>query len=173
MTTPKKPSKKFNSKAEALPIASDEIFQVVAALNGFDIQGFDEWLNRMEPCGAKDELSERRRWAWEAVRPGPGNINHDALLRHLEWMLLRWKYIRREEYILPLARSGKLIDDARKKPKRAELQQWIDKQVSNRTGETAKQIWERAPQKFRDDIGFERFTKRVTAARKKAGIGRK
>ena len=87
----------------SLASAELEAFAIDCALHGFDLPKFDLWLGAMESCGAKEELLERRQWAWEAVRRDQPK---DSLLRHLEWMLLRWRYIRREEYILPLARTG-------------------------------------------------------------------
>lgn len=152
----------------------EQVFRCNAALYGFDIWSFDEWLAAMEDCGAKKELTERRQWAREAIQIGA--INTDALLRHLEWMMLRWKYIERTDFLVPLARAGKAIDDGRRKPKRPELQAWIDTQVSRATGETARHLWNRAPDWITDPddgIGFDRFTKRITASRKRAGVGRK
>jgi hypothetical protein len=52
------------------------------------------------------------------------------------------------------------------KQKRPELQEWIDQAVSVGR-ETAKELWNRAPEWITDQIGFDRFTKRVTEARKK------
>lgn len=83
----------------------EQVFRCNAALYGFDIWSFDEWLAAMDDCGAKRELIERRQLAREAIQIGA--INTDALLRHLEWMLLRWKYIRRTDYLMPLARTGR------------------------------------------------------------------
>ena len=53
------------------------------------------------------------------------------------------------------------------------LQDWIAKQVQRRTGETAHDLWNRAPEEFTEAIGFDRFRKRVSRARKEAGLGRK
>lgn len=53
------------------------------------------------------------------------------------------------------------------------LQDWIAKQVQRRTGETAHDLWNRAPEVFTEAIGFDRFRKRVSRARKEAGLGRK
>ncbi len=91
----------------------EELFSTMAALEGFDITGFDAWLAGMDECGAKRELTERRQWAKDAVQYGA--VNRDALLRHLEWMLLRWKYIRRTDYLLPLARTGDKVKRGGKK----------------------------------------------------------
>lgn len=60
-----------------------------------------------------------------------------------------------------------------RKPRRPEVQEWINRQVARQTGETAKEIWDRAPYDVTDLIGWERFKKRYAQARKDAGIGRK
>ena len=147
---------------------ADEVFCTMAALEGFDIQGFDRWHAALDECGAKLELAERRAWAKAEIKPGA--INRDALLRHLEWMLLRWKYIKREEYILPLARAGKAIDTGRKKPKRPDVQAWIEAEVGKGTGETAEQLFNRAPEWLSDQIALDRFRKRYAVARKNNGL---
>lgn len=74
----------------------------------------------------------------------------------------------------PQAKRDKARQDGTKKPREpvAGLQAWIDAQVKRATGETAGQLWERAPEWLTDAIGFDRFRKRVTAARKTAGMGR-
>lgn len=162
----KKPKKK--PPAEAGADVADEIFCTMAALEGFDIQGFDRWHAALDDCGAKLELAERRAWAKAEIKPGA--INREALLRHLEWMLLRWKYIKREEYILPLARAGKAIDTGRKKPKRPVVQAWIEAEVRKNTGETAEQLFNRAPEWLTDQLALDRFRKRYTTARKSAGL---
>lgn len=83
----------------------EEVFQWTAILYDFDIEGFDKWHSSLGECGAHKELTERRASAKDAALKN----NEDALMRHLEWMLLRWKYIKREDYILPLARTGKRV----------------------------------------------------------------
>lgn len=81
-------------------------FAVACMLYGFNLPEFDLWLSALENCGAKTELLERRKLAWEATR---NNKPEDSRKRHLEWMLLRWQNIRREEFILPLARTGQKV----------------------------------------------------------------
>lgn len=73
----------------------------------------------------------------------------------------------------PLAKAGKAVIDGRKKPKRPELQAWIEKDVARNPGSTAKDRWARAPDWITDAIAIDRFVKRVTKARQSAGIGRK
>lgn len=61
-------------------------------------------------------------------------------------------------------------DAARQKgtraPRQPELQGWIADQVARGTGETAAELWGRAPDWITDVIGFDRFRKRMTAAKK-------
>lgn len=171
----KKPAKKSPEQFQPIPAwdrgTAEEIFAARYALQGFDLDVFDQWLSTLVDCGAKTELIERRELALAAFCKDPNN--KDATVRHLDWILVRWREIRREQFLLPLARAGKVVDEARRKPKRPELQEWIDKQVAACAGETIKDLWRRAPDWVSDEIGFDRFTKRVAAARKKAGIGRK
>lgn len=67
----------------------EEAFQVRAALEGFDLEGFDAWLRTLPSGGAETELPERRGLAKKAFIAD----SQEGLLRHLEWMLLRWKHI--------------------------------------------------------------------------------
>ncbi len=78
---------------------SDEAFTTYAALMGFDIQGFDKWLPKLQGTGAYTELTERR----EAAKVAASALNESELLRHLEWLLLRWKWITRADALAPLA----------------------------------------------------------------------
>lgn len=84
-------------------VIREEAFGVGCALQGFDLLDFDAWLEALAPCGAKDELTQRRALALEA------RLSSDAqtFLHHLEWMQLRWRSICREEFLLPLTRKGK------------------------------------------------------------------
>jgi hypothetical protein len=72
---------------------TDEAFTTYAAIQGFDIQGFDRWLPTLVGTGAFDELTQRRQAALEAML-----ANDEAtVLRHLEWMLQRWREIDRSD----------------------------------------------------------------------------
>lgn len=52
------------------------------------------------------------------------------------------------------------------KPKNAPLQEAISKLVMRHPRLTAKELWQEASSEVTDQIGFERFRKRVTEARK-------
>jgi len=152
-----------HASPEAMGFATTCIFR------GFNLPEFDLWLSALRDCGAKIELLERRKNALAALWEN----NEDSLARHLEWMMLRRLIIERNDFMLPLAKSGKAVTDGRKLPKRREVQKWIDAEVAKKTAETAKKLWSRAPDWLTDQIGFDRFQKRFTQARKKAGNGRK
>lgn len=51
-------------------------------------------------------------------------------------------------------------------PRNPKLQQWIEKQVQRLPDATAKEIYRDAPAWVTDDVGEDRFIKRVTQARK-------
>ena len=82
-------------------------FRDYCARQGFDLAAFDTWLTSMVGHGVHLELTERRRLAYAGARAD----NVDRALRHLEWMLLRWHWIRRVDKLSPLAKLG----DARSK----------------------------------------------------------
>jgi hypothetical protein len=71
----------------------------VAIRWGFDLPDFDTWLDKLEPCVAKDELVERRN-----------SLIHqssDALRGNIEFLKLRREGIERDEFLVPLALAGK------------------------------------------------------------------
>jgi hypothetical protein len=104
-----KKSKVAETGPEGVPLpaaagaVNEEAFRTMCVLTGFDLPAFDAWLSTLEGHGVHRELTERRNLAWVAIRAN----NHDAKLRHLEWMLLRWKEISRTDFLLPLAQHGK------------------------------------------------------------------
>lgn len=69
---------------------------------GFNIPEYDLWLSALGACGAQHELIERRGKAREALYAN----NNDAVFRHLEWMMLRQHAIKREQFLLPLAKGA-------------------------------------------------------------------
>jgi len=70
-------------------VKAQEAFKVYAAIQGFDIQGFDRWLPSLHEYDAFVELTERRQAALEAMLAN----DESTALRHMEWMLLRWRSI--------------------------------------------------------------------------------
>jgi len=56
-----------------------------------------------------------------------------------------------------------------KKERRPEITEWIIKNIKNRPRETREELWNRAPESIKDDIGRDRFLKRVSKQRKLLG----
>ena len=69
----------------------EEAFKVYAALQGFDIQGFDKFLSTIEAYPAHSALSQRRQAALEAMLAN----DEAAVLRHLEVLKAKWIEIAR------------------------------------------------------------------------------
>lgn len=114
----------------------EEGFKVYAALQGFDIQGFDRWLPSLEGTGAYDELMQRRKAAMAAAVAS----NDAEALRHLEWMLVRWKWISRANALEPMAALGqKFKPQGRGKgPIRKKIEQLLKKNPKA----TNAELWE-------------------------------
>ncbi len=110
----------------------EESLHAFAALSGFDLVAWDEWLSALEPCPAKAELMERREAAKHAK-------NSDAMLRHLEWMQRRRVEIVREDSLLPLARTGDKVQKPRKRAN-AERQKVADARHA-RWQQQAEALW--------------------------------
>jgi hypothetical protein len=84
-------------------VTRDEGFPIYCALNGFDLPGFDAWLNALPECDLRKGVSERREMAYRAMLAN----DTAAALRHLEFLLLTWSHERREDFLVPLAKAGK------------------------------------------------------------------
>jgi hypothetical protein len=69
----------------------------------YTLSTYDEWLDELEPCAVKDDLLKRKKAALETM-------DFNIALRHLEFIKLSCLYIRRENFLLPLARKGKKAD---------------------------------------------------------------
>lgn len=114
----------------------EEGFKVYAVLQGFDIQGFDKWLPSLEGTGAYDELVQRRKDAMAAMVAN----DEASVLRHLEWMLIRWRWITRVNALEPMAALGqKFKPKGRGKgPIRKKIEQLLKKNPKAKTAE----LWE-------------------------------
>ncbi len=114
----------------------DEAFKVYAAIMGFDIKGFDQWLPSLEGTGAFDELKQRRSAAIDAML-----LNDEATsLRHLEWMLIRWKWITRSNALLPMAALGQKF-----KPKgrgKGPIRKKIEQLLKKNPKATNAELWQ-------------------------------
>lgn len=144
-------------------------------VHGVDLADLDETVERAREVVVEAQIRnalEFRRTTFELFEEGERLVAMSAGQAY--WNLvngLHGALVNRAAIL-----TGRALDAARRKPKRPELQRWIDSQVIKAMDETARELWVRAPSWITDPddgIGFDRFTKRVTAARKKAGIGRK
>lgn len=109
---------------------SDDVFRFYVEFCGFDIDAFDKWLAGLEACGAKTELQQRRQLAKEAVSVRPPNTQ--TLNRHLEWMMLRWRMISREDVILPKAKIGQAFSSSQSEKGRKGLEtRWASDERRN------------------------------------------
>lgn len=65
-------------------------------------------------------------------------------------------------------RRDEHLREALRGPRRPEIDAWIGKQLSADPSLKSPQLWERAPQSIKDQIGTDRFKKRVTKMRRVA-----
>lgn len=110
--------KKFSPKRKKVVQKGQEIWtyedpkehalMIKAAIFNVNLIDFDTWLSKLEACEAKEELIERRQAAVDAK-------NIAVLKRHLEFMVLQWSSISREEALLPLAKRGIKSQDDKKR----------------------------------------------------------
>lgn len=54
-----------------------------------------------------------------------------------------------------------------RKPRKPEIDKWMDRQLSRDSELKSPEAWRRAPEWITDDIGYDRFAKRMTKARKR------
>lgn len=134
----------------------------VLITTGFGIPDFDLWLASIGECGAQRELRERRQLAEDALREN----KQDVMRGHLEWMYLRRRYIERETVLLPLAQRDKKRQEGTRKPRRPDVDSWIARQLEMNPATKSPALWNAAPEWITDQLGKDRFAKRVTAARK-------
>ena len=166
MTTPDESLPAWN-KDENGEWHCDDNFQVQLAFacefHGFDLPAFDSWLNDVPTCPMKTELLERRGKAVEALRIN----NNDLATWHLEFLHITKKRDAREQFLLPLAQRDKARQDGTKKERRPKITEWIDKAIDRFPEATREELWNEAPQWLIEQIGLERFKKRVSSRRNK------
>lgn len=94
----------------------EEAFQMTAAFHGFDIQGFDAFLATFPESSGRTQLVDRRKEAKKALfGDGSNEVRKERMLRHLEWMLLRWEVCVRDSSVMPLARIGAKVKQGGRK----------------------------------------------------------
>lgn len=141
-------------------------------VGGIDIASVDELIEQAKSVVKAHQVNnavEFRRTAFELFRDGEKlTAMHAGQALWNACNFLHGALIHREPIL-----AGRGIIEGRRKPKRPALQKWIEDQIGRNENETTREIWERAPARITDEIGFDRFTKRVSAARKTLGVGRK
>lgn len=145
--------------------ADDEQMQFALACElmcGFDLPRFDVWARSLPECGLKREMLERRALGHKSL----ASNNMDAAFRHLEWMLSRKREDTREQFLLPLAQRDKKRQDGTRKERRPDITEWIEKKLNGNPAAKSPDLWASAPEWITDQIGYERFSKRVTNVRK-------
>jgi len=148
---------------------------ITLALMGFDLPAFDEWLDSLEDCPARRELQHRRDNLVERVTSGKvikynaaDDDSQPAIKRELEFLTSRRREIQRDDVLLPMARRDHKRQEGTKKPRRPEIDEWIKHRLQRDPDVKSPKLWHTAPEWITDQIGFDRFCKRVTKARKKA-----
>lgn len=68
--------------------------------------------------------------------------------------------------LTPKANRDDRRQEGTRKERRPEITQWIEAQLSRRPDAKSPELWRIAPEWLTDQIGEDRFSKRVTAARK-------
>lgn len=86
-------------------------FAIGCRLKGFDLPGFDNWLNTILEWPLGKELLNRRARAEKAMLAK----NHEVFTLLLEFMLDRKRDCTREDFLLPLARRGDKFNGKNKK----------------------------------------------------------
>lgn len=88
-----------------------------------------------------------------------GNFDLEAL-REAETTL-------RELMLVPMVQRDQKRQQGTKKPRRPEIDQWIDRQLERTPDAKSPDLWKAAPDWITDPIAYDRFCKRVTQGRKR------
>lgn len=78
----------------------------------------------------------------------------------------RWGPERETVKLIPFVKRDAQRQEGTKKPKRPEVNDWIEKKLKADNGMKSPELWGMAPDWITDQIGIDRFKKRVTAVRK-------
>lgn len=128
-------------------------------LRGFDWDEHVKFVDDLGDCGAAGELREYLA----AVEAAVEDQDDKALELNIRLLRVRRRDIETEPEILRDRRR----QNGTRKPRRPELQQWIDEQVKRKPAAKSPALWKTAPEWITEQVGFDRFSKRVTTARKK------
>jgi len=117
--------------------AEFEAFRTYCVLMGFDLVGFDAWLSTLEGEPVHKELTGRRALAWAAIRAN----DEQRGLRHLEWMLLRWRWIKRADALVPLAMLGDKFKRGRRRGTIGAVRKFVTVYMKKHPAAKAADVW--------------------------------
>jgi len=175
---------KSTAKKRGNPVTSLDASSVFLALGQPSIANAVDWLQQLlvrarvitqsegadpQALDAAARVEKLAALALQEVHRGDAEA---AAWASLAAMDAAWLVDTQQSTVPRLVRDNARQDGTRKE-RRPDLQSWIDDEVKKGTGESAGQLWTRAPEWVTDQIGFDRFTKRVTQGRKKAEPSRK
>lgn len=130
-------------------------------------------------------LSDDPSYIGASLLSWTGTLANEHISPLVDFAILRWFYSAEarlpefekwseaaSKHILSATRGIGADRDQRRqfgtrKERRPKITQWITKQLARRPGVKSPELWTDAPDWITDDIGYDRFSKRVTAARKK------
>ena len=117
--------------------AEAEAFRTYCVLVGFDLFDFDAWLTTLEGEPVHEELTERRALAWDAIRAN----DEQQALRHLEWMMLRWRWIARADALFPLAQLGAKFTGGREPGTVGAVRKFVRRHLAKHPDAKAQEVW--------------------------------
>jgi hypothetical protein len=132
-----------------------------------DLRGY--LLDRYSDDAARVLLAEHEpRSGYQNVTPVPTDV---ALVLQLLNNIRSAADCNHDRFTMLILGKGGARDLARqagtRKPRRPEVDKWIDEALKRDSSARAPALWANAPQWLTDQIGEDRFKKRVTAARKR------
>ncbi|MFY2765437.1 hypothetical protein [Arenimonas sp. MALMAid1274] len=99
----------------------------------------------------------------------PDDVDLALRLLNLVASALRCEPGRRQELFLG-PRDARRQQGTRK-PRRPEVNEWIERQLRREPGAKSPELWSRRPDWMEDQVGYERFSDRVTDVRKMLKTG--
>lgn len=136
----------------------EELFGFACWARGFDLPTFDAWLTDLEDCREKNELLYIRHIAKHS--------GVDELSASLQRLIDRRQTVELALAVRPSVQRDQKLQTAIRAERRPDISRWIDKQLARDPYAKSPALWAVAPDWLTDQIGQERFSKRVTARRK-------
>ncbi len=142
---------------------TDDLALLANFVHRFDLPDFDRWLSDLKTCPSKSDLIERRARAVEAMWAG----DHDSARERFEYLELRRRMLEIAYIAAPIARRDAKRQAGVHKERRPRITAWISQQLDHDPTAKSPALWATAPQWLTEQIGLDRFAKRVTGVRKK------